>query len=143
MKATQNKVNAVNELHAHINKIVPELLNYIASNTVKFKNDGSMFEKNRAAIRAIIDTNRPKKIRCFIEHNKHSGYSLKFDTNYQVGEWSCAYFDGWVSLSNFEPLKTDYTESDFINAQKEYDSLDDQVRVLKSKMARIKSEFKL
>lgn len=143
MNATQNKADALNTMHSHVNKIIPLLIAYVKNNDVKFKNDGSMFEKNRVAVRAIIEDGCPKKLRCFIEHSKHSGYSLKFDINYQVGEWSCCYVDGWVSLSNFEPLKTDYTESDFVNAINEYNLLDDEIRALKSKQARIKGEFKL
>ena len=143
MDTIQNKADAINELHTHINRIAPVLIKYIAGTTIKFKTNGDMFEKNRADIRAIIDADCPRRVRCFIEHNKHSGFSIKFDTNYQIGDCSCAYAGGWLSLAAFEPLKCDYARADFINAAREYDALREEARQLEGKAARIKSDFKL
>ena len=141
MKNT-NKAHAINEMNAYINMLVPKLIEYVENNEIKTKVDGSLFEKNRNAIREIIECDKPEKVRCFFEHSD-SGNSIKFDTNYSVGEYSCAYVSGWVYLSHFEQLKTDFVAVDFVNAQNEVGQLEKQIAAMKSKISEIKNQFSL
>ena len=137
-----NKAQAMNEMHKYINNLVPALVEYVENNEIKVKTDGSLFEKNRKAIREIISNNQPEKVRCYFEHS-NLGSSIKFDTNYSVGEYSCAYVSGWVYLSHFEQLKTDFVAVDFVNASNEVDKLEKQIAAMKSQINEIKKQFSL
>ena len=141
MKNT-NKAQAINEMNTYINALVPKLVEYVENNEIKTKTDGSLFEKNRKAIREIIECDKPEKVRCFFEHSDF-GNSIKFDTNYSVGEYSCAYVSGWLYLNQFEQLKTDFVAVDFVNASNEVDQLEKQIAVMKSQVSEIKNQFSL
>lgn len=133
-----NKATAINELHVFINKLIPALTAYVENNSIKFKNDGKFFEKNRREIREIIDAIKPVKVRCYVNYSKHTGYYIEADTNYKVSEHGCNYAHKWQPFINFEPLKTDYTEADFINAEKRIDEIEDQICALNREKSRIK-----
>lgn len=137
-----NKAHAINEMNTYINALVPKLVEYVENNEIKTKTDGSLFEKNRKAISEIIKCNQPEKVRCYFEHSNF-GSSIKFDTNYSVGDYSCAYVSGWVYLSHFEQLKTDFVDVDFVNASNEVDQLEKQIAVMKSQVSKIKNQFSL
>lgn len=137
-----NKAQAINEMNNYINALVPKLVEYVENNDIKTKTDGSLFEKNRKAIREIIECDKPERVRCFFEHSNF-GNSIKFDTNYSVGEYSCACVDGRVYLSHFEQLKTDFLEFDFVNASNEVDQLEKQIAAMKSQISKIKNQFSL
>ena len=141
MKNT-NKAQAINEMNIYINALVPKLVEYVENNEIKTKTDGSLFEKNRKAISEIISCDKPEKVRCYFEHSNF-GSSIKFDTNYSVGEYSCAYVSGWVYLSHFEQLKTNFVAVDFVNASNEVDQLEKQIAVMKSQVSEIKKQFSL
>ena len=137
-----NKAHAINEMNTYINALVPKLVEYVENNEIKTKTDGSLFEKNRKAISEIIKCNQPEKVRCYFEHSNF-GSSIKFDTNYSVGDYSCAYVSGWVYLSHFEQLKTDFVAVDFVNALTEVDQLEKQIAAMESKISEIKFQFSL
>ena len=103
MKNT-NKAQAINEMNAYINALVPKLVEYVENNEIKTKTDGSLFEKNRKAISEIISCDKPEKVRCYFEHSNF-GSSIKFDTNYSVGEHYCAYVSSWVTCLTLNNLK--------------------------------------
>ena len=65
MKNT-NKAQAINEMNTYINSLVPKLVEYVENNEIKTKTDGSLFEKNRKAIREIIECDKPKKSGVFL-----------------------------------------------------------------------------
>lgn len=138
----ENKAQAINEMNTYINALVPKLVEYVENNEIKTKTDGSLFEKNRKAIREIIERAQPEKVRCYFEHSNF-GNSIKFDTNYSVGEFSCAYVSGWVHLNHFEQLKTDFVAVDFVKALNEIDQLEKQVAAMKSQISKIKNQFSL
>lgn len=137
-----NKAHAINEMNTYINSLVPKLVEYVENNEIKTKTDGSLFEKNRKAISEIISCNKPNKVRCYFELN-NLGSSIRFDTNYRVGEYSCSYIDGWCYLSNFEQLKTDFVAVDFVNAQNEVAQLEKQIAAMKTQINNIKYRFSL
>ena len=137
-----NKAKAINEMNTYINALVPKLVEYVENNEIKTKTDGSLFEKNRKAIREIIERDQPEKVRCFFEYSNF-GSSIKFDTNYSVGEYSCAYVGGRVYLSHFEQLKTDFVAVDFVKASNEVDQLEKQIATMKSQISKIKNQFSL
>jgi hypothetical protein len=133
-----NKATAINELHVFINKLIPALTAYVENNSVRFKNDGTFFEKNRREVREIVDAIKPVKVRCHVSHSEHIGYYVEADTNYKVSEFGCSYAHKWQSFNHFEPLKTDYTEADFINAEKRIDDINKQLRDLEHEKSQIK-----
>ena len=137
-----NKAHAINEMNTYVNALVPKLVEYVENNEIKTKTDGSLFEKNRKAIREIIECDKPEKVRCFFEHSDF-GNSIKFDTNYSVGDFSCAYVSRWLYLNHFEQLKTDFVAVDFVNALNEVDQLEKQIAVMKSQISEIKKQFSL
>jgi hypothetical protein len=141
MKNT-NKAQAINEMNIYINTLVPKLVEYVENNEIKTKTDGSLFEKNRKAISEIISSNQPIKVRCYFELST-IGPSIKFDTNYSISDTSCSYVTGWVYLSHFEQLRTDFVADDFVRASNEIDQLEKQIADMKSQISKIKNEFSL
>lgn len=139
----QNKAAALNALHTALNAIVPELQAYIASNTIKFKGNGEMFKANAEAMQAIIHKHLPERSRAFVKHYSNGVFALDSSTNYKSGEYSATWLDVWVSLANFEPMRTNFKAEDFTTAQQEWEALDEQIRTLKAKQSQVKREYHL
>lgn len=116
----KNKVEAVNELHKHINKIVPMYQEQLAKG---FKiNQGNVFHKrDKEALDKIEESlDTPKRIRSWFKITDYS-ICISFDTNFSD---SAVYLydtehdeqrkPHWKALE-FTPFKTDFTVEDIQN----------------------------
>lgn len=140
-----NKAQALNALHAHINKVVPELQAYLASTPVRYKTNGDMFEKNAKAVKDILNCNMPDRARVIFKNygTDNGSLALDFDINYRTGDYGCRYLDVWVMTGNFEPFRTDFTAEDFEQAAKEWGELDKQIRKLQHQQSALRDKFHL
>lgn len=138
-----NKAQALNALHAHINKVVPELQAYLASTPVRYKTNGDMFEKNAKAVSDILNCNMPARGRVIVTNYGNGTIGLKFDINYPVGNYGCQYLDVHAMPDNFEPFRTDFTAEDFEQAAKEWSKLDEQIRNLQHQQSALRNKFHL
>lgn len=138
-----NKAQALNALHAHINKVVPELRAYLASTTIRYKASGDMFEKNAKAVKDILNCDMPASGRVTLKNYGKGTIGLKFDINYLVGDYGCQYLDVYAMPDNFEPFRTDFTAEDFEQAAKELAELGEQIRKLQHQQSALRNKFHL
>ncbi|MGL5525705.1 MAG: hypothetical protein ACRDCY_18315 [Aeromonas veronii] len=138
-----NKAQALNALHAHINKVVPELQAYLASTSIRYKTNGDMFEKNAKAVSSILNCNMPARGRVTVKNYGNGTIALDFDINYRAGEYGASYLDVWVNPGNFEPFRTDFTAEDFEQATNEWNNLDEQIRNLQHQQSALRNKFHL
>ena len=83
-----NKLNAINNLHKHINKVTPLIIDCLKDSNYKFKSDGTIFKKDRDLIKNIllVESNKNKYIKnyeCYFDDRYDYTKYLKFKISYK------------------------------------------------------------
>lgn len=149
-RIAQFRAEAMNELASFMNRTVP-LLKARLMEGVKFKTDGSLFQKDKDALNAIIEsqTNGIKRLRAYIDVSPYSIY-LKADNHYcdsdgdPNGYHTVSYHNDHAYLCSpklndfdtaiFTPRDENITAQDILNAKAKLREIEDQISELQGQI---------
>lgn len=99
-----NRIDAVNELHAHLNLILPQIksvfLKYMGKKVVN-KTTGTLTEAVKKDVEQLIKYGAGMR-----KHFRISGESIYFcaDISYRTGEFTCDYFRRDTFIASYETI---------------------------------------
>jgi hypothetical protein len=137
-KQLLNNVQAYNQLVKALKNIHKALNEYRANNDIKYKVDGTFYEKNDKEITAIIEKYRTYRQRFTWTCRK--SFILSADTHYQVAESGCCYLDLYIDLN--KPFTHKTVRLNQVQAKiKKLCTLVNKKKEIENKIAREKQGF--
>ena len=96
MKTYNTRVELINAIRSHVNKVAPLAIAQLAKG-FKQKNNHGLHKKDDEALRAIVDAPLNNIITVYIRAESYS-ISILVKGHYPTGDYGCAYIEEYVYL---------------------------------------------
>lgn len=142
MNVLKNKVEAINEINAIANEVMPKIIALFKVG-VKVKLDGTLYERDAEKYLNIVKDHVNQKITLYIKIRGENVW-FHFKTYYYVSEHTVDYYQGtkWLCYRDGERkeqqplslLRADYTEKEVQEAQIKLEKIKDEIEVKKNEL---------
>ena len=167
----KEKLNAINNLHKHINKTMPLIIDELKNNTIQFKTDGTLYNKIKDKINKILSDNNNFKtwnknnlnntinINNWLEFKYNSYKYIEYSICYKNVDSKGNYLNSSYYKKNIRIFYKDsdinikykliddfiklpiFTEKQIKNAEKKLNKLNNKITELKKHTSKIESMF--
>lgn len=146
-QAIENRINAMNAVHAYLNEVVPKLRAHVAENGIRIKfGTNEIFKKDKEALESFI-VDAPNDLQVWFRACTHSVISLRIKAVYaqdgdlsRKGNWTAAYYEAATYLTGTLPEFTPWPIRDaqeWVKRAEEVPALREEIRSLESRLREI------